>query len=56
MAKKPTGARPTPKVKQPSPPKVRKTNAVRPAAKHTSMPASRTHATSGDTSKLRKSY
>jgi len=56
MAKKPTGARPKPNVPSISSPKVRGTNTTRPAAKHTSMPASRRNATMGDTSKKRMGY
>lgn len=54
MAKKPTGNRPTPKIPAAKAPKgAGHMNAVRPAAKHTPMPASRRNATMGDTSKRR---
>lgn len=54
MAKKPTGARPTPKVAQPRAAKgAGQMNKVKPAVKHTSMPASRRSQTMGNTSKRR---
>lgn len=54
MAKKPTGNRPTPKIPAPRAAKgAGQMNAVRPAAKHTAMGASRRQATMGDTSKRR---
>lgn len=54
MAKKPTGNRPKPSVAKMCPPKgAGKMNKVASSPKHTSMPASRTSATMGDTTKRR---
>lgn len=54
MAKKPTGARPTPKIPAVKSAKgAGQMNAVRPAAKHTAMGSPKRAATSGDTSRRR---
>ncbi len=51
MPKKPTGARPVPKVTGTSTHKTPKMNATKPAVKHTNMPAPKRAATNHDTSR-----